>query len=342
MRIDTCWRHSVVLLILVAIACGGSGNSDDGDGGSGDDGSVFAIMTIRSGIESGLLIVDVSDAAAPKEVGFLEIDVASGVAVVGDLAYATSQSGLSVIDISDLKNPELLGFVETPGLGKRPAVVGNLAFVPDGPSGLQVIDVTVSTEPALIGSVDDAPGNYISVTVAGDYAYVGDGFIEGLRVIDISNPVAPVQVSFYTTSVSVLGVVIVDDLAYMSNCISGLLVMDVSNSALPVRLGQVAVRPEACVYDVAVNGQYAYIAAGSIGGSMRVIDVSNSAGPIETGFVETPKSAIGLAVLGDYVYVGTSFAGLRIFDVADPAAPSEVSALDDRSASYSRPVIVER
>jgi len=58
------------------------------------------------------------------------------------------------------------------------------------------------------------------------------------------------------------------------------------------------------------------------------VDVSDPAHPVEVGFYDTPGSAEGVAVLGDYVYVADGDAGLRIVDVSDPVHPAEVGFYD--------------
>jgi len=50
--------------------------------------------------------------------------------------------------------------------------------------------------------------------------------------------------------------------------------------------------------------------------------------PEFVGFVDTPGLAFGVAVSGDYAYVGDNSAGLRVIDVSSPSAPVEVGFLD--------------
>ena len=61
--------------------------------------------------------------------------------------------------------------------------------------------------------------------------------------------------------------------------------------------------------EVAVAGNYAYVADGS--GGLRVINVANPAAPVEVGFYEIPGNTRSVAVAGRYVYV-TGDAGLFI------------------------------
>ena len=88
-----------------------------------------------------------------------------------------------------------------------------------------------------------------------------------------------------------------------------LVILNISNLANPVVVGQTGVLP-GFVVDVAVAGNFAYVADG--GDGLRIIDVSNPAIPTEVGFYDTPGSAAGVAVAGNYAYVADGGGGLVI------------------------------
>lgn len=79
--------------------------------------------------------------------------------------------------------------------------------------------------------------------------------------------------------------------------------------------------------DVAVSGNYAYVADGWMG--LRVIDISNPANPQEVGAFAALDydSAYGVAVSGNYAYIAFE-KGLRIVDISDPTKPQEKGAYD--------------
>jgi hypothetical protein len=53
-------------------------------------------------------------------------------------------------------------------------VVGDLAYIAAGVSGLQIVDVSDPDNPEIIGYWDDNPGYAYGVTVSDDYAYLAD------------------------------------------------------------------------------------------------------------------------------------------------------------------------
>ena len=71
--------------------------------------------------------------------------------------------------------------------------------------------------------------------------------------------------------------------------------------------------------DVAVEGDYAYVAAGARG--LYVVSVASPEAPSIAGSVDTPGNANGVDVEGDYVYLADGGGDLRIVDVVDPSHP---------------------
>jgi hypothetical protein len=135
------------------------------------------------------------------------------------------------------------------------AAQGNYAYIGVGPR-LVILDVSDPARPVVVGQTGALPGVVLGLAVAGSYAYVADRDA-GLRVVDVSDPDAPVEIGFYDTPGSASGVALIGSYAYVADGDSGLRVINVSNPAAPV---------EADSYDtpgfaagVAVAGSYVYV-----------------------------------------------------------------------------------
>ena len=89
-------------------------------------------------------------------------------------------------------------------------------------------------------------------------------------------------------------------------------------------------------YDVALSGNYAYVASGQASG-LRIVDLSNPAAPVETGHALNTDRCPGVAtwmadivdVSGDCAYVlyydgywSSGHYRLYIYDVSDRGYPS--------------------
>lgn len=164
------------------------------------------------GADGCLHVIDVSTPSAPLEVGSFCGDYwgPPGFEVSGDHLYLLGGSVLHIIDVSNPSVPfEVGSFSEVPcgpyGGSWGVAVSGGFAFVASWiteywfggprPTLLSVIDVRNPAEPEGVAVLDVGIVGYpeaSNVTVFGDLALVWSD--EGLHVIDVSIPSAPVEV----------------------------------------------------------------------------------------------------------------------------------------------------
>lgn len=192
--------------------------------------------------------------------------------------------------------------------------------------------------PTLVGeelgqSSGSPSGTGNGVFVTGNLAYVAEGS-DGLQVIDVSNPAAPVRVGGFNTIGKAISVQVMGTLAYVADGDAGLQVIDVSNPARPRRLGGLT---SGYAYGVQVVGALAYVAVGFDG--LQVIDVSNPAAPVRVGRYDTIGQAASVQVMGPLAYVADGAAGLQVIDVSNPAAPVRVGAYYTSDFAYSVQVV---
>lgn len=172
----------------------------------------------------------------------------------------------------------------------------------------------------------DPPDYAVAVQVVGTYAYVADA-TAGLRVFDVSNPTAPVQVGFCGAPENAQAVEVVGNYAYVANGYgtNGFWVIDVSNPAAPSPAAYLNT-PGYCV-SLCLSDNHAYVAAFSSG--LRIIDVAVPWQPVEVAHVPTAGTYVYDVDVADGVaYVGAGDAGLRIIDVSIPQMPSSMGFVD--------------
>jgi hypothetical protein len=164
-------------------------------------------------------------------------------------------------------------------------------------------------------------GNNNNPQVGDTVAYVTD-WSNGVRVIDVSDPAAPVEVASVSTSHNTMDVVIQGDLAYVADwealAPGAMVIIDVSDPANPSTVGSCAAAGG--FHNHAVAGKTAFLANGTEG--LRLADVSNPAAPAIVGTYD-PGSAYDVAAQGNHAYLASSD-GLIIFDVTDPANPARM------------------
>lgn len=103
----------------------------------------------------------------------------------------------------------------------------------------------------------DTSGWAMDIEIAGDYAYLADGGVGGLRVLDISAPWSTYCAGYYDTDGTACGVDIEGDWAYVADGTAGLVVIDISNPVSPVYVSEC--NTPGYARDVTVDGNYAYI-----------------------------------------------------------------------------------
>lgn len=282
-----------------------------------------SFVYVADGWQGGLVIFDVSDPAAPLEVGSYDTPSdAHGVSVVGQYAYVADwDSGLRIIDVSAPGSPVEVGALHTSGLASDVVVYGDYAYVTLGSEGLAVVDVSDPYSPVQVGA-HDTPVLALEIEVAGDFAYIAD-WTGGLRIIDVSNPQAPFEAGFLDTPGLAHALDIEGHLAYVADGVSpsSLRIIDVSNPSAPF---EVAARSTPYwASDVAVAGDRAFVACWS--GGLVIYDVSTPSAPYQSGTYDTVTFAIDVAVSASYAYVADSW-GLHIIDISNPSAPSEAGS----------------
>lgn len=253
-----------------------------------------------------------------------------GIAAQGDYVYVAVKEGLHIIDVSDPIAPFVVGQwqpPEPPAVGvlrwiNAVAVSDNYAYLAASSRGLRILDVSNPAAPVEVGSYTTDHAN--DVAVAGDYVYVADD--QGLRIIDVTTPGSPQQTGAVSLGVAT-GVAVLGDYAYLTLGRSGLRVINTSDRSNPDVSGS-AWTQLGSAQGVAVADSRAYVAVATWGqetGGLSVFDIAAPGTPQEIGFtaVAYPSSALGVAVVGNYIYLAAENHGLRTFNVSTPTQPIE-------------------
>ena len=184
------------------------------------------------------------------------------------------------------------------------AVEGDYAYVADGgliDTGLRVFNVSepahpfeVAFLPLMTDSESTPPPRVEGVAVAAGYVYLAAG-TAGLRVIDVSDPVAPVQIGTYGTPGRADNLMIADSYAYIVD--GDLRIVDVSDPAAPAEVGSYDLPDSGITPHVAVQGQHAYLTSDGL----QIFDISSPGALLEAARHPIPRGRV--AVTNDTVYV---------------------------------------
>jgi len=184
---------------------------------------------------TGLHIIDITNPSLPKEVGFFDLEgtngaLVNGVAVSDSYAYVTDEkTGLHIVDITNPTQPIEVGFfnMELKGSALKVTVKDSNAYLTNGGfdlggNGLHIIDISDPTNPSEISFFNEwIP---FDVAVIGSYVYL-TCFIEGLRLLDITNSSTPVTVGFFKSEGRIRDVVVNSSYVYVTDERNGLYIL---------------------------------------------------------------------------------------------------------------------
>ncbi len=178
----------------------------------------------------GLNIIDISVPGSPALVYTVSITDAKAVTIEGDFAYVVSfYDGLLVVNISDPSNPLITGSVATSDYPRDVTVKNDYAYIADYHDGLSVVNISNPYDPQHIISVEIYHMTAYSVSISGNYAYVGCSGTESgaLTVFDITDPSNP---EIFSTADNAAGrnedIQVIDNLAYMVGPNDGLKIVE--------------------------------------------------------------------------------------------------------------------
>ncbi len=294
----------------------------------------------------GLMIVDVTDAAAPVQKGFFEISgKCVAVQVAGKFAYVADESnGLKIIDVSDPASPTESGMVKLAGI-KSITVSGDLVYASNG-DDVFILDVSNPSSAGFKGMMQ-TPGQALSVAVSGSYAYVADGY-KGLRIMDVSDPSSPKEVGFIQPT-DCVGVAVNGSLLYYLSKWSYVRIIDVSDLKTPKELGDYYSGENRYYRDIVFAGNVLYTLSfhspddynERMDFVMDIFETNQSDELSLVGSKSLPGPTLAGVVEGSHAYVTTMDSRFYILDVEDPGVTAKKGSFtfDSFQTEAGRPFI---
>ncbi len=193
---------------------------------------------------------------------------------------------------------------------------------------------------SMLGEVHNFVEEAYDVALSGNYAYLSSGLHSGLRVLNLTNPTAPVEIGFAINTDPCPGV-----WSWMSDRIrvSGdrayvfyfdgtwafahyrLYIYDISDPSTPRQMGYISL-PDNCT-SLYVEDNDVYVTAFEDVGlsEVIVIDTSDPTQPVEIASLATPGMAHEVVVSDNRAYVADNDS-LIIFDVTDPVSATKLGS----------------
>jgi len=308
----------------------------------------------------GFKIIDIKDKKNPQVAGdFIsgknENKSVQGLVIDGDYAYLNStkllldsaDSRLEIIDIKNKNNPKLVGFCNIDGQPNGLFVRDNYAYINNvyfdfkikeysGRSSFIVVDVKDKKKPEVVSSCE-VPANSWSVYVKDNFAYLTSNLLDEetkkykdsmLQIVDISNPLKPLPAGSCSTTGGAWEMDMRDNFLFVSSLEGGINTVDVSDSQNPVVVS--IFKTSGISYDIAVSGDYGYIADGFGGLSIIELGIKEPEGGliVEDSDRQLNRAPVaGLDIFGDKTFMDTYIAGNPVYFSALDSYDPEGAAL---------------
>ncbi len=265
-------------------------------------------LAMRNSQGNKILTYDISDPEAPQETGSVALSDPLKLAVRGDYLYAISPANLYVLSLADPAEPALVATLSSPGSLanlKDLTVTDTHVYIYDGDTyKIATIDITNPESPTYKSL---QPGssmwtNLFTVGVYGTHAYAIDNFLfHKMFIFDLADPDNPSSSGELALASGVRAMAIYDHHLYIHNGTTKVLeVYDLTDPANPAKLSESSLSvPDigtAQSMVISEEGKFAAIVDSASGGSVHIIDLTNT---IEPAYVGAIASASPTAVTTD-------------------------------------------
>ncbi|MFP4379424.1 MAG: beta-propeller domain-containing protein [Candidatus Sumerlaeia bacterium] len=267
----------------------------------------------------------------PLALDLLDLDAISGSYVYsivdGNVLYACNERSLLSLDISNPAVPHLMDEVITPWKNTHILLDTPYIYVANGAGGLIVVDVSDPSDMVVISTYHFESFEPERLSKKGDILFCTDPPYDGVRVIDVSNPLAPESLKKLIPPQHTNMAQVYENVLFVGSLNMGIFMHNISNPENPSLISLLGGVHWATEMDFE-NG-FGYVASGSYG--LKILDVNNPESPLVVGTSTEVSNADGVTVSGNMAFVANSSDGLAILDVSNSSSPILLyeQALDD-------------
>ena len=242
------------------------------------------------------------------------------VAYMDGFVFCSTLSHLLIFDMSDPSSPQLVSVYEMASMIYGLEARDNLVyFVADHDGILGILDVSNPANPQLVSSLPLGCFPY-GIELHGNHAYVVS-FYTDVIAIDITDPFNPELKGTYDFSGQASGDLAIDgNIGCVGTNVAITYIFDISDPDNPTYAGEINVDH---VWDIAVKGDYAYLAIYDMQSdkTLVIMDISHPSTPGVAGVLSLGRVNT-MDVSGDYAYLTLSgcyeFVVVDITDVYNP------------------------
>ena len=269
-----------------------------------------------------------------------------------EYAIIGTPGGTSIVDITDSVLKEVSFQIGPPFSAnyhefrtyKNYLYVGAEGTDPTKRPGIQIIDLSPLPDSTTFKRTfvwDNIYFRAHTVSIEKNFLYVNGGDFGGTRIMDISDPLSPVQVGSYGKGSTpyVHDSFIKNDTLYAAAIYAGrtdIVDLTVKGNYTEATAAKIISKtptvPEGSTHQVwlSEDGNYMFVSTETPGGHLHIYDIRNRTAPVEiAAWSSSPTESIHNSfVKGDFLYIAYYKEGLRVLDIKDPHTPIEVGFYD--------------
>jgi choice-of-anchor B domain-containing protein len=248
-------------------------------------------------------------------------------------------TGTSIISLADPNNPVECAFIPAPQSSWRELKVhSHYAYVATDATGigLQIIDLSqLPTTATLVNTLNTYFNNCHDLLIDDGFCYTvgGDG-IGGMRILDLSNPVVPVQTAYYTASGYIHDIYIWNDTVVAScGSLQQYHLIDVTNKSNPQLISTSITLPGIYAHSgwMTEDKRYFYATEEFNVRDLTVWDLQDRSSwdlVIPTWGLNNNSIIHNLYILGDYAHISYYTSGYLVLDISNPLNPQIAGQYD--------------
>ncbi|MHA1198915.1 MAG: LVIVD repeat-containing protein [Candidatus Heimdallarchaeaceae archaeon] len=225
-----------------------------------------------------------------------------------------------------------IGKVEIPGILFDVDIENDLAYVAEYSSNkFHIIDISNPISPIELGNFTVNLPHYIDVS--NGIAYIS-AWTDGVQIYNVSNPTSSYKISDFLPGI--VGSLIVSENLLFVGSDYGFNILDISNPATPLNLSYFYTGGN--THDFFVDDTLLYIMAWNWTTStswIKVIDFTDPENPFEISQFDLGSVCYDIHVIGDFVYLASSYYGIKIIDFSTISEPSFILSHDLDGEAFS-------
>lgn len=269
------------------------------------DGREYALL----GCQTGTSIIDITDAPTLKEIAFIpgppspwrEMKTYQSYAYVVTENGTGAGAGIQIIDLSNLPNS---------------ATLAKTYVWADTVNGVVTLHPRAHT-----------------ISASDNYLFLNGGSLNGIRILDVSKPLNPVQAGKYVGP-HVHDSHIRNDTVFASVIATngGLDIIDARNRTNPTRIKLIQYQGSGTHNAWTIPNKPYVVTTDEIGATLKnlkVWDIRDVINPIKVAEFGLDSAIVhNVVIKGSLAYVAWYSAGLRVIDFSNPLAPKEIAYYD--------------